>query len=207
MSSFRIQTSSLNTANLTDLGASLTPFVNNFENINVANTITGNNVYVNNLTIGGSLTGGTNGENIYFTGIGIQISGNIFSTPTFIPLIFSKNGKVVTMAFGEADSNGGGTSGPMDIFINTGTGVGQLPLSFLPSIMYTGSNIPNGPTFLVNGVNNGGTAVLIMIIGINYFRSNPPQLDINLLPLNFTGFDGGAPASLFAGTITYLTDQ
>ena len=104
MSQFRVQTSYLNTSNLTDLGTSLTPFINNFENINVINTFTGNNAYVNNLTIGGSLTGGTNGQNVYFTGIGIQISGAIFSTNTFIPLIFSKNGKVVTLAFGEADN-------------------------------------------------------------------------------------------------------
>jgi hypothetical protein len=209
MSQFRVRTSYLNTSNLTDLGASLTPFINNFENINVINTFTGNNAYVNNLTIGGSLTGGTNGQNVYFTGIGIQISGAIFSTNTFIPLIFSKNGKVVTLAFGEADNGiGVGSNGSsMDIFINTGTGVGQIPLSFLPSIIYTGSNIPNGPTFIVNGINNGGSSVLVMIIGINYGRSAPPNLDINIVPLLFSEFDGGAPASLFAGTITYVTDQ
>ena len=141
MLQFRVQTSYLNTSNLTDLGASLTPFINNFENINVINTFTGNNAYVNNLTIGGSLTGGTNGQNVYFTGIGIQISGAIFSTNTFIPLIFSKNGKVVGHSHLEKQIMVLGLEVmevSMDIFINTGTGVGQIPLSFLPSIIYTG---------------------------------------------------------------------
>ena len=54
---------------------------------------------------------------------------------------------------------------------------------------------------------NGGSSALVMIIGINYSRSAPPNLDINIVPLNFSSFDGGAPASLFAPNITYVTDQ
>jgi hypothetical protein len=92
----------------------------------------------------------------------------------------------------------------MDINVPVTSGNPSIPISFIPSNIYsTGGQ--DGPIYVIP-ITSGGATYVPGLLSVSFVsRSN--ILDINIKPLDSNQFPGGEGAILYPTTITYITDN